>query len=101
VLPSRREGLPLVLIEAMAAGKPIVTSGVDGIASVAKDKINCLLFNKNDASDLGAKIELLLDNPKLANKLAQNNRKKAMQYDWDIIAEELQNIYGDKNEEIS
>jgi glycosyltransferase involved in cell wall biosynthesis len=71
VLPSRTEGMGRVLLEAMAARKPIVASRVDGIPTYVEDGENGLLFEPEDVCDLAAKLELLLTNDKLAERLAE------------------------------
>lgn len=94
VLPSRREGLPLVLLEAMAAGKAIVASAVDGILVVAKDRKNCLLFERENVQQLKETIEILLGNQKLAKELAKNAKLCAKNYEWTLIERKLREIYG-------
>lgn len=75
VLPSLWEGLPYVLLEAMAAGLPIVASGVDGVKEVLRDGVNALLVAPGDPSELRAGIERLLADSRLRNRLAENARK--------------------------
>ncbi len=60
VLPSYREGLSRVLLEASSMGKPIVTTNVPGCKEVVDDGITGFLCNAKDASDLAAKMEQML-----------------------------------------
>lgn len=62
ILPSRWEGLPITLIEAMAAKKIIIASKVVGNIDIIKDKKNGLLFEKDNYADLANKINYVLDN---------------------------------------
>ena len=63
VLPSYREGLPKVLIEAAAAGRPIITTDVPGCREVVKDGVNGFIVPPQDAAALAGAIERMLDLP--------------------------------------
>ena len=93
VLPSYREGLPLCLFEALASGLPIVASPVNGIPFEISDPENGFFVEYGDIQKLKEKILLLLDDKKLARKISKNNKEKAKNYDWDIIAERTLNLY--------
>ncbi|MDD5331717.1 MAG: glycosyltransferase family 4 protein [Candidatus Nanoarchaeia archaeon] len=85
VLPSYREGLPLTLFEAMAAGLPLVVSPVNGVSYEVKDPENGYFVNYGDVEMLKEKILKVLDNPEIAKKMSKNNIEKSKNYDWDII----------------
>jgi glycosyltransferase involved in cell wall biosynthesis len=72
VLPSRTEGLPRVLLEAMAAKKPIIASDVDGIPHCVRDGYNGLLFRPGDIDDLAEKLRRLLSDGALRERLGRN-----------------------------
>ena len=74
VLPSRTEGLPLSLIEAMAHGRTIVGTRVGGIPEVIQHEENGLLVADNDSPALAAAMRLLLDDPELACRLGTSAR---------------------------
>jgi glycosyltransferase involved in cell wall biosynthesis len=59
VLPSRREGLPLSLLEAAACGRPIVATDVPGCRAIAREGVNALLVPRDDAPALAAAIARL------------------------------------------
>jgi glycosyltransferase involved in cell wall biosynthesis len=96
VLPSRREGLPLTLLEALAAGKVVVAAAVDGILSVVTDKENCLLFEKENIEDLKDKLKLALNDQKLAGNLSKNARLIAAKYSWNSVKSKLDESYANK-----
>jgi glycosyltransferase involved in cell wall biosynthesis len=69
--PSRTEGLPNALLEALAAGRPIVTTDVPGCRDIVRDGITGLLVPHGDADRLAAAIENLLRDRNLAQSLGQ------------------------------
>ena len=94
-LPSYREGLPLTLFEAMAAGLPIVASPVNGVPYEMKEPENGLFAQYGDLTGLQIAIEKILDNQALAKKMSTNNIERAKNYNWDIIAAKTLQIYED------
>jgi glycosyltransferase involved in cell wall biosynthesis len=74
VLPSFREGLGIVLCEAIALGLPVVGFASGGIPEVIAEGCG-LLAAEGDAGDLGRQIALLLGNPELRGRLAANARR--------------------------
>ena len=75
VLPSLSEGLPRVLMEAMALEKPIIGSRVAGIPDLIKDNENGFLFEKSNLNELVKKLRVLLNNRDLAIKMGQKGKK--------------------------
>ena len=76
VLASFMEGLPVVLMEAMALGLPAVASRVAGIPELIEDGVEGLLFNPTDWNDLTEKLETLLADPELRERLGAAARIK-------------------------
>ncbi|MFH0935507.1 MAG: glycosyltransferase family 4 protein [Candidatus Omnitrophota bacterium] len=74
VMPSVKEGLGLALMEAMAAGRAVIASGVGGIKTLIKDGFNGLLVPPKDADGLAAAILRLLGNHEEARRLGENAR---------------------------
>jgi glycosyltransferase involved in cell wall biosynthesis len=74
VLPSLVESLPMCLLEAMAAGKPVISTSVGGIPKLVTTEETGLLVEPNDVSGLVAAIVRLLENRELAERLGQNGR---------------------------
>jgi len=70
VLPSHREGLPTVILEAQAAGKPVIGAAATGIIDVVKHQENGLLFPIGDVAALSAAIDRLIRDRALARELA-------------------------------
>lgn len=78
VLPSEwYEGVPMVIYQSFAMGKPVIGAKIGGIPEEIDDGINGLLFNPGDIEGLSAKINFLLRNRKACRSYGMNARKKA------------------------
>ena len=77
-LPSYREGLPKVLIEAAACGKPIVTTDVPGCREVVRDGDNGLLVPVRDSKALADAILRLIENNELRVQMGKRSREIAL-----------------------
>lgn len=93
VMPSTREGNPLVLYEGYANGLPIVASNVNGVSCGLQDKVNGFLLESDDLKEFVEKTNLLLNNGELRNEMAENNKVKAKEYDWDLINKRTMKVY--------
>lgn len=75
-LPSFMEGLPIVLMEAMALGVPVVASRVAGIPELVEDGVSGLLFAPSNWDELSAQIERLLNDNALCDAVAERGKAK-------------------------
>jgi glycosyltransferase involved in cell wall biosynthesis len=88
VVPSRWEGLPLVCLEAMASGRPVVASAVDGIPDAVLDQETGLLVPPDDAPALAGALERLLGDASMAERLGAAGRERAREtFAWPGIAQ--------------
>ncbi|MBI5315646.1 MAG: glycosyltransferase family 4 protein, partial [Nitrospirae bacterium] len=78
VLPSYREGLPKVLLEAAACGKAIVATDVPGCREIVRDRFNGLLVSPRDSTALAAAIEELLSDQALREVMGQRSRTRVL-----------------------
>ncbi len=78
VLPSRAEGVPRVLMEAMAAKKPIIATRIHGIPYLVGEGLQELLVERDDVEGLASKMELLLNDPELARRVAEAGHRRVM-----------------------
>ena len=76
LMPSRYEGLPMTLLEAMAMGLPVVASQLDGIAEVIGDGREGFLVPSDDAALFVERTAALLQDAELSSRIAQNARAK-------------------------
>jgi glycosyltransferase involved in cell wall biosynthesis len=87
-LSSRNEGLPLVILEAMACALPIASTAVGGIPSVLTDGATGLITPTEDADRLTAALSRLRDDRRLAERLATAGRRLALaEYSSDVMVE--------------
>ena len=79
-LTSKKEGLPLSLLEAMAAGLPLVGTDVEGIRDVIYHGQNGFLIKPDDVVGLKEILEVLINNKPLMHKLSQNSKNTAKKF---------------------
>jgi glycosyltransferase involved in cell wall biosynthesis len=88
------EGIPLSVLEGMSAGSVVVASNIGGIPTAIKDHKNGILVKPKSVSGLVAGIKEVLDNKKLADRLARAARKEAVsRFDWKVIAKKMESCY--------
>ena len=81
VLPSKYEGFPITLIEAMNAGLPCIASRVGGIPDVINDNHNGLLISVDNKNELIASMNKLLNDNILCDEIIKNNLNDVKKYD--------------------
>ena len=87
VLPSLAEGSAEVTYEALAVGLPVITT--DAAGSVVRDGIEGFIVPERDAEALANRIEELVENRELRDRMATAARERAKDYTWDKYAERL------------
>lgn len=93
VLPSRWEGFGLALVEAMAAGLPVIASDIDGPSEIISDGVDGLLFAAGSDEQLASRIALIIQSPALADKLRENGRIKSSEYDISKMRDKYMDVY--------
>jgi glycosyltransferase involved in cell wall biosynthesis len=94
VLPSRAEGLPSALLEAMSQGLPCIATRIDGNADVIAHAQNGLLVNPDDEEDLATAILQLVDDRALRMRLGRQARRTVEEeYSIDYLAERHVELY--------
>ena len=76
ILPSHTEGLPITILEAMAAGRPVVATSVGGIPEVVRDGETGILIHSRDPEGLAEAVIRLLEAPRLARAMGEEGRKR-------------------------
>jgi glycosyltransferase involved in cell wall biosynthesis len=93
ILPSHREGLPTVILEGHAAGKPVIGASATGIVDLLVDRETGLLFPVGDAPALAEAISRIIEDKALAGKIAfagqeQVKRKFRQELIWSALLRE-------------
>jgi phosphatidyl-myo-inositol alpha-mannosyltransferase len=88
------ESFGVVLIEAMAAGLPIVASDIPGYDEVVSDGIEGVLVPPRDAGAVARAAAAILDDPELAGRMSKAGRERARNYDWSVVGAHLEEVYG-------
>jgi len=93
VFPSLWEGTPLTAFEALAMGKPIVSTDADGLLDVLVHGRDALVVPKRDAAALAGAITTLIDQPALAASLAEGARATGQRYDIAAFVRKMERLY--------
>ena len=91
VLPSKSEGMPVSLLEAEAAGLPIIASRVGGIPDVVKN--NGILVTANKVEELAEAMEYMAEHAESCRQMGKKSQDIAKKYSADIIARKYENLY--------
>ena len=86
-LPSYREGIPKILIEAAACARPIVTTDVPGCRDVVQHYVNGMLVPAQNTDVLALTIKVLLDNSELRKRMGEAGKKISAHFSDDVIIE--------------
>lgn len=87
------ESFGVVLIEAFAAGTPVVASALDGYRNVATDDVNALLVEPGDVAQLAGALTRVLDDPALASRLRTAGQARADEFSMRTLAACYATIY--------
>ena len=96
ILPSidRSEAFGITLIEALACAKPVIAANLPGVREVVKNGENGFVFEVKNEGDLASRINILLNDSGLMNKMGENGRKNAEKYyDHGTITKKLEEVY--------
>ncbi|MBT18397.1 hypothetical protein CMK17_00120 [Candidatus Poribacteria bacterium] len=92
-LCSLAEGMPLVVLEAMGTGLPIIASQVQGITDLVKIGINGELFDPGNVNQLVKHLVRLIDDGKRRVKMGKKSTELAQGYGWENIAQSYLELY--------
>jgi len=93
VLPSLNEGMGRVLVEAMAAGKPVVASRVGGILDLIKEGQNGFLAEPGDEKGLSIAIKKLLEDKEMRDEMGKKGREMAGKFSVEKMIEKIDVLY--------
>ncbi len=93
VLSSHAEGMPLVVLEAMASGLPIVATKVQGMEALVEQNVNGYLFPPDDHRSLAQRLAAIINDDTIRPQMGRESTRIAQKYDWANIAEQYLHIY--------
>ena len=91
--PSKVEGLPITVLEAMSVGLPIITTPAGGVVDIVKDGENGYIVPHNDAKAMAEKMLLLASSINIIEEKGKSSRKEALQYDEKLCVKGYEIIY--------
>jgi len=94
LLPSTNEGLPLVILEAQAAGVPVIAAPTAGIPEIIEDGKTGFLVEADDAVGYAARIELLMGQPDTYGSIVRDAMQRCRSdYSWDAFQRRMDELY--------
>ena len=87
------ESFGIVLLEAMAAGKPVVASSIEGYRGVMTEGQEGLFFPRKDSEALANALEFLVRNPEARREMGNRGRLTAQSYRWEVVAGRVEQYY--------
>ena len=88
------ESFGIVLVEAMAAGLPVVASDIPGYDEVVTDGVEGCLVPPGDAVAVANAVEAIASDPALAVRFSEAGRARAAAFDWSVVGARLEGLYG-------
>jgi glycogen(starch) synthase len=93
-MPSRREGLPLVAIQAAQMARPVIAARVGGLPEIVADGETGILVDPEDSAALANAIEFLIEHPEKAAQMGQMARRRAeSEFSWTRYLNEVDALY--------
>jgi glycosyltransferase involved in cell wall biosynthesis len=93
ICSSRNEGTPVALIEAGAAGLPVISTDVGGVRSIVEEDFNGIIVPVGDAPALGAALERLGADAELRTRLGSAGRARSTHFDADRLVRDIHDLY--------
>lgn len=90
---SRHEGFCLPILEAMAAGTPVICTDAHGNRDFSIDGKTCIMVDQDDTKALSSAISKLFEDEKLQRKLIKNGLSEVKKYRWSVITDRLEKYY--------
>jgi phosphatidylinositol alpha-mannosyltransferase len=90
-----QESFGIVLVEAMAAGLPVVATDIPGYREVVDDGVEGLLVPPGDDGALAAALRRVLGDHELAKALGEAGRARARRYSWDVVGPQIEAVYAE------
>lgn len=94
IFPSKQEGLPVALMEAMVTGLPVICSNIRGNADLIQNEMGGYLVKSDDIDGYVNAIQRMMNNTEEdMNRMAKHNRLKIKEFDIEIVEKHMENVY--------
>tara|TARA_R110002072_G_scaffold303018_1_gene491358 strand:+ start:4161 stop:5387 length:1227 start_codon:yes stop_codon:yes gene_type:complete len=93
ICPSLIETFGIVIVEAMAAGLPIITTDAAGCRDLIRNGNDGVMVDKNSPSELADAMKMFLENQVLKDEYSKKSRERVQEFNWDLIVDSYSNIY--------
>ncbi|MFA5985770.1 MAG: glycosyltransferase family 4 protein [Parcubacteria group bacterium] len=93
VMPSLNEGMSNNLLEALAAGLPVLMTPTGGAEELVRDGENGYLIKMHDVASIVEKLKILIENPEVCDGFGHASRTIAEQMSWEHVAEQYKHLY--------
>jgi glycosyltransferase involved in cell wall biosynthesis len=91
--PTNVDNMPMTLLEAFAAGLPVVSTDVGGIPDMLGESAAALLVKPGDYREMARKVEHLVADGDLVRRMTESGRRLAQGFDWPAVREKLLAVY--------
>ncbi|HEY91098.1 MAG TPA: glycosyltransferase family 4 protein [Dehalococcoidia bacterium] len=88
-----RESFGIVLLEAMATGKPVVATNIPGYASVVSDGEDGILVPPQNYNELSRALKTLLNDENLCEQMGMKGKAKSRNFSWELVAQQVMDYY--------
>ena len=88
-----RESFGIVLLEAMAIGKPVIATSIEGYRCVLTSGVDGIMVPPRNHKEIAKALMKLINNPALRRRMGENGRQKAQQYGWRKISRRVMDCY--------
>lgn len=93
--PSKREGLPVAMMEAMQAGLPVLAADIRGNIDLIEDKKGGFLFTGNQPEDYARAIRFFIDDPEQGERMGEWNKERVKEFSLELVEQRMRRIYKD------
>ena len=94
VLSSLNEGTPVTLIEAQAAGRPLISTDVGGVKDIIKNNVTGLLAKSKNAIDFSEKLKIMIENDELRNSMGDKGYKNVFEeFSYKRLVADMESLY--------